>query len=98
MKTRLGLTYAFNLLDLAITYILFLAFGIGIEANPLGVTLLQSPVFLLLYKVVFVGGCLILLWVFRNRKSAQIAVWAVFLVYALLTAYHLTGIVLLLLV
>ena len=88
MAKRLYLTYFLNLLDLLFTFLLFLKFGASVEANPIGVALLQIPTLAVLYKVLGVGLCLWVLYKFRGHRIAQIGSYAVLAVYAGLAVYH----------
>lgn len=88
MKPRLITTYLLSLIDLCCTLYLVSQYGIGIEANPIGVTMLQNPIIAVLYKVLAVALCLYAIYRFRAYKVAKIGSYAVFAVYAGLTVYH----------
>ena len=95
MAKRLYLTYFLNLLDLCLTLYLINLYGIDIEANPIGVTMLQNPIIAVLYKVLGVGLCLWVLYKFRGHRIAQIGSYAVLAVYVGLTVYHVIGFIIL---
>jgi hypothetical protein len=95
MTLRLSLTSLFNIIDLIITVALVSMFGIGIELNPIGVALFSNSVVLFLYKFVVVSICLFILYLFRKKRVAIIGSWVVFIVYGILTLYHVLGISLL---
>jgi len=92
MKPKLITTYVLSLFDLACTLLLVQLYGIGIEANPIGVTILQSP-WGIAYKVIGVGVLLWVLYRLQSHRAARAGAWVVFTVYALLTAYHLAGLI-----
>ena len=95
MTKRLLTTYLLSLIDLCLTLYLVSLYGIGIEANPIGVTLLQIPTLAVLYKVLGVGLCLWVLYKFRGHRIAQIGSYAVLAIYVGLTIYHAIGFILL---
>lgn len=64
-------------------------FGISIESNPFGVALLQNPIITLLFKVVVIGLALLVLYQHRQSKAAQTGMNVTFVVYSLLTVYHI---------
>ena len=88
MTKRLLTTYLLSLLDLCCTLYFVSLYGIGIEANPIGVAFLQIPTLAVLYKVLGVGLCLWVLYKFRGHRIAQIGSYAVFAIYAGLAVYH----------
>ena len=81
--------YVLNLFDCIVTLWFFSLFGIDIESNPFGVALLQSPIVTVLFKVVVIGLALLVLYQYRDRKAAQTGMNAAFVVYSLLTVYHI---------
>ena len=95
MTKRLLTTYLLSLLDLCCTLYFVSLYGIGIEANPIGVTLLQIPIVAVLYKVLAVALCLYVIYRFRGYKVAKIGSYAVFAIYVGLTVYHTIGFILL---
>jgi len=93
MKNRLLTTYTLSLFDLACTLLLVQAYGIGIEANPIGVAILQSP-WGIAYKVIGVGVLLWVLYMARGKPLARAGSYLVLSVYAVLAVYHAVIIVL----
>lgn len=87
MKSRLIATYVLSLLDLAFTMYLQFRFG-DIEANPVGRLLLGNVFWAVLYKVGFVGGCLLVLYKLQNTQLAVVGSWVIFAAFAALTVYH----------
>lgn len=85
--------YVLNLFDCGVTLWFFSLFGISIESNPFGVALLQNPIITLLFKVVVIGLALLVLYQYRDRKAAQSGITATFIVYSLLTLYHIVMII-----
>lgn len=81
--------YVLNLFDCGVTLWFFFMFGISIESNPFGVALLQNPIITLLFKVVVIGLALLVLYQHRQSKAAQTGINVTFVVYSLLTVYHL---------
>lgn len=81
--------YVLNLFDCGVTLWFFFMFGISIESNPFGVALLQNPIITLLFKVVVIGLALLVLYQHRQSKAAQTGMNVTFVVYSLLTVYHL---------
>jgi len=87
MSKRLLTTYILSLFDLACTLLLASLYGIGIEANPIGVAILQSP-WGIAYKVIGVGACLYALYLARGKPIARAGSYIVLIAYSLLCVYH----------
>lgn len=81
--------YVLNLFDCGVTLWFFFMFGISIESNPFGVALLQNPIMAVLFKVVVIALALLVLYQHRQSKAAQTGMNVTFVVYSLLTVYHL---------
>ena len=81
--------YVLNLFDCGVTLWFFFMFGISIESNPFGVALLQNPIVAVIFKVVVIGLALLVLYQYRQSKAAQTGMNVTFVVYSLLTVYHL---------
>ena len=88
-KTRLTLTYIFNIFDLIVTMYLVRLFGLSIEGNPIGRWLISSG-FVYLFKIGVVGIALIAIWLAgkKKEKSANIFSWLLLVVYLSLVVYH----------
>lgn len=89
MKTRLILTYIFNIIDLIITMYLVCLFGLSIEGNPIGRWAMSSG-FVYLFKIGVVGVALIMIWLAGKKKEklANICSWLLFITYFSLVVYH----------
>lgn len=79
------ITFIFNVADYILTANLVNRFGIEIEANPVGVLLLQHPVI----KIIGVGIALAVLYLLRRHKLARIFSWVAFASYSFLIIYHI---------
>ena len=86
---RISYTYYLSLIDLILTLELVNKYGLDIEANPVGRWILSENWRIFIFKVVFVLCGLFVLWIFRERKLAQIASWIVLIAYSLLAVYHI---------
>lgn len=89
MLTRLLSTLALSLEDLFLTLRLVNRYGLDAEANPFGRWILADPVRIVFFKVLLVSVGLVVLWIFRARKAAQIGSYAVFIIYFAVLIYHL---------
>lgn len=78
-----------NIFDLAATLWLVMKFGLDTEGNPFGRMLLENPVVALAYKVFGIAALLLILYTFRNRRLAVFGTYTIFIVYSLLSIYHL---------
>lgn len=87
MKNRLLTTYTLSLFDLACTLLLVQAYGIAIEANPIGRIILASPIGIA-YKVIGVGALLWVLYLARGKPIARAGSYIVLIAYSLLCVYH----------
>ena len=92
MTILLLITYLLNIADYLFTANLVRKFGVEIEANPIGRWLFENNIAAFV-KLVCIGGMLLLLYVFRRYKIARIGSWIVFIVYALLTIYHIVTLI-----
>ena len=81
--------YALNLFDCAVTLWLVYMFGTEIEGNLFGLVMLQSPLLTILFKVVVIGMAILILYQYRYRPIVTIITQTLFLLYILLTLYHL---------
>lgn len=79
----------FSLADLFLTLRLINRYGLDVEANPFGRWILSDPVRIVFFKVLLVSVGLVVLWIFRERKAAQIGSYAVFIIYIAVLIYHL---------
>ncbi len=93
MTVRLISTSVFNTFDLAMTMILVSLFGLGIEANPIGVALFSNNILLFLVKIGLVNVLLFSLYKLKDYKIARLGSWIVFITYGCLTLYHVVGMV-----
>lgn len=65
-------------------------FGFGAEANPvLARQVAEQPVWFAVAKLSLVGLGTLLLWRYRQRPLAVIAIFAIFVVYYGIAAYHI---------
>lgn len=81
--------YLLNLFDLYATTMLVDKFGLEIEANPIGRFLLKDYRIAFLVKVVFTGISLAILYLLQAIFVFRLLMWLIFVVYALLTIYHM---------
>ncbi len=96
LPALLLLTLLFNLVDIALT-LGVVSSGLAVEANPLMAALLRhSPQLFVLGKFSLVCPGLAVLWHYRGRVLAQVGTLSVFTVYAMLMAYHVQSVQLLL--
>ena len=86
---RISCTYYLSFIDLIFTLQFVHKYGIEIEVNPVGRWILSENWRIFIFKVVFVLFGLFVLWIFRERKLAQIASWIVLIAYSFLAVYHL---------
>ena len=92
MKTRLILTYIFNIIDLIVTMYLVRLFGLSIEGNPIGRWIIKTNLQYFM-KIVVVGVLLLGIGkLSKGNNLINICSWILFIVYMLLIIYH--GIVL----
>ena len=84
--------FILSLLDAVFTLV-WIEAGLAIEANPLLNKLLEHGKFSFIStKILMTGiGCAFLFWAKSKSKSARIAIWSIFLVYCIVTGYHLLG-------
>ena len=88
MKTRLILTYIFNIIDLIVTMYLVRLFGLSIEGNPIGRWAIKTNLQYFV-KIVVVGGLLLGISKLSNGNNLlNICSWILFIVYPLLIIYH----------
>ena len=92
MKTRLILTYIFNIIDLIVTMYLVRLFGLSIEGTPIGRWIIKTNLQYFM-KIVVVGVLLLGIGkLSKGNNLINICSWILFIVYMLLIIYH--GIVL----
>jgi hypothetical protein len=77
-----------NLLDAVFT-LYWVYSGLAEEANPLMRELLRRPLLFMAIKLALVSAGSWLLWRHRERASAVIAIFVVFLVYYAILVHHL---------
>lgn len=75
--------------DLFLTLRLVNRYELDVEADPFSRWILSDPVRIVFFKVLLVSVGLVVLWIFRARKAAQIGSYAVFIVYFAAFIYHL---------
>ena len=88
MKARLITIYILSLLDVAFTLYFQAKFG-DIEANPFGKLLIKKSIVAIIYKVIIVGGSLLIIYNRSYNKLAVVMSWLLFVVFTLLTIYHI---------
>lgn len=93
MLARLIIIYILNLFDLFFTKYWVNQIGLEFELNPFGKWLLQAPIRQILYKVVLVGVLLIILYISKEKKIANICSWILLGAFGLLTTYHIVGMI-----
>lgn len=81
--------YILNLFDLACTGYLVCKYGLDIEGNPIGRFILTSVDSIIIFKVLIPAAALVQIWKYRDHKLAQVALWLLLGVFAVLTIYHL---------
>lgn len=79
----------FNLADLFFTRFWIKNYGIEIEGNMFGRWILQTTTRQILFKVVIPSILTMLLFILRKYNAANIALWAILAVYAMLFIYHI---------
>jgi hypothetical protein len=79
-----------NLLDALFT-ILVVVTHRAQEANPMMASLLDDPWLFMIVKLALVSLGSYLLWRFRKRRFAVIAIFVAFLVYYFILLYHLSA-------
>ena len=78
-----------NLIDALFT-LLWISGGLAREANPfLDQLVIENPVTFAIAKLALVGMGSLLLWRFRHRGSAVIAIFVAFLAYYLVLLWHI---------
>jgi hypothetical protein len=89
LSYSLLLVIVYSALDLVWTILAHQA-GQMLELNPLGSRLLENPLHLIAFKAGATGMAVVLLFMLRKYRKAQLAAWWVCLVCTLLTARWLT--------
>ena len=88
MKTRLILTYIFNIIDLIVTMYLVRLFGLSVEGNPIGRWLIKTNLQYFV-KIVIIGALLLGIWkLCKGNNLINICSWILFVAYTLLIIYH----------
>lgn len=89
MKTRLTITYIFNLIDLIATMYLVSLFGLSVEGNPIGRWLIRTNL-VYPFKIGIVGGLLFAIGLLseKNRRMADVCSWILLIIFLGLTIYH----------
>ena len=91
MKTRLILTYIFNIIDLIVTMYLVRLLGLSVEGNPIGRWLIKTNLQYVV-KIVIIGTLLLGIWKLSKgncKKIANIASWVMIIAYSILIFYHI---------
>lgn len=89
LRRLVGAVLVLNLLDGLLTLV-WVTSGLATEANPLLEQLAhEQPVLFMGVKTLLVGLGSYLLWRFRKRPAAVVAIFLVFLAYYLVLLYHL---------
>lgn len=88
MKTRLILTWLFNLIDTVATLYLYL-FHNGVELNPISAILLKSPE---LFATVKLSAMTVVVWLILQKRDLAVskaASWILFIEYLLVAIYYM---------
>lgn len=91
MLIRLISTFILSLADLFLTLRLVDKYGLDIEANPFGKWILSEPWRIITFKIMLVAIALIILWIYKSHRLAQVASYVVFIAYLALFLYHIGG-------
>ncbi len=90
----LSMTVLFNLFDLCITLKLVNRFGVEIELNPLAKMLINNHKHIILFKLFWVVLYVLVIYKNKNSGIAKVGNVLVFIVYGVLTCYHLINMLL----
>jgi hypothetical protein len=89
LKWIITAVFVLNTIDGVLT-IYWVVGGYALEANPLMAELIEThPLLFMLVKLAMVGLGSAVLWRFRERATAVIAIVCVFLVYYFILLFHL---------
>ena len=90
MKTRLAITYIFNLIDLIATMYLVALFGLSVEGNPIGRWLIRTNL-VYPFKIGIVGGLLLAIGLLGkiDKKYASALSWITLVIYTLVALCHI---------
>ena len=86
------LVFVLSLLDAVFT-LAWIKAGLAVEANPLLRKLLDHGEFSFLGTKIFLTGvgCSFLFWVKDKSRAARFTIWTIFILYCVVTGYHLLG-------
>ena len=87
------LIFVLSLLDAVFTLV-WIDAGLAVEANPILSRLLEYGKFSFIStKILMTGiGCAFLFWAKSKSKAARFAIWTIFIIYCVVTGYHLVGV------
>jgi len=92
LRIAVALLLLLNLHDAIITLALVQS-GLAVEANPLmDVPLVGGAIWFMFTKIALVSLGVWLLWRYRHRRSAVLALGSATLVYSLVAIYHLKSV------
>lgn len=89
----LSLTILFNLFDLMVTLKLVSLYGKDIELNPIAKALMSNSSNVIFFKLALLITFSITMYVYKDKTIAKVGNVFVFLIYGLLTCYHLLNLI-----